>query len=746
MKHNMGITVGAGRKPLSGGRELILVSAVYLLLTAILTYPTMARLRTHVPGSGDAPTMLWDLWALTRAILDPQVPLSTTDLIFYPLPDVASQWTSPANVLVSLPLAIAIGTVPTYNVIFLSSFVLAGLFGYLLVRHLSRDKLASFAAGSLFSFSAFHYARGLGHWNLFSVQWLPLCALCLLRLRARPDLPRALQFVVATSLVVLTFPYFGAYFLLPLLACFFLCCLWRDRSAVRSPRFLSAVALALGVAAGGTLLFYGDVVFPQQEMAAAIRTSAKDTERYSADLLAFVLPSASHPLFGSVVAPIYDNFSARGNPAEMTVFLGWTALILAAWRLRSGRRVDVSMWAMLALFGLVLSLGPVLRVNGQALLPLPYVLLMKLPLFGALRAPSRASITVMLSISVLAGYGVRDLLGRIGARSVTRTVMVATVVLLGSFESLLSFPYQSSSTAVPVFYEKVLTERQGGALFQLPSGPGRAESAGWYMFYQIRHHSKLAIGYQSRDPLPVVLFPDWVLRGDLLSPPLTLVESDNWAAFESSFADLLAYNDIRYVVVQRQAGPFAVPYSDEEYRQMKASLARSVGAPFYEDDGLVAHEVSPRIAQVRGSFEGKLELVDHKLVKTTSCPDGTSSCTYLVTFWRATVPLPEEYGVRVQLVRHNRSRVLAATSHSLGYQFTLGEEVACYNTSWWAPGVVIADYTLLPSTDSGGLPLSGPIDIKIRVTDPETRVMLDAQSDHYAIDQEGRLLIESYRP
>jgi hypothetical protein len=179
---------------------------------------------------------------------------------------------------------------------------------------------------------------------------------------------------------------------------------------------------------------------------------------------------------------------------------------------------------------------------------------------------------------------------------------------------------------------------------------------------------------------------------------------------------------------------------------VKASLARSLGEATYEDDGLTAYQVSPVTPKALASFSGKLELVAHKMVEATACPDGTSSCTFLVTFWRATVALPERYSIQVQLIRHNRSRVLAATSHRLGYQFTLGEEVACYNTSWWAPGVSIADYTLLPSTDVEGAPLFGPFDIKIRVTEPKSRAMLPAQSDHYAVDAQGRLLIESYRP
>ena len=738
--------IGGPRTTLSAGRELALVSALYLLLTAILTYPTILRLSTHIPGSGDAPTMVWDLWGMTRAILDPQVSLRTTDLIFYPLPDVANLWTSPASVLVSLPLTLTMGPVPSYNLHFLSSFVLGGLFCYLLVRYLTGNKLASFAAGTIFSFSAYHYARGLGHWNLCAVQWLPLCALCLLRLHAKPDSSRAVQFAVSTCLVVLTFPYFGAYFLFPLLVCFFLYYLWTDGSTVRRPRFLAAMALALGVATAGTFLFYGDVLLPQEDMAAALRQSAEDTERYSADLLAFVVPSASHPLFGDVVAPIYENFSARGNPAEMTMYIGMVALLLAVWGLWRGRGDDAPLWAILALVALVMSLGPTLRVNGKALLPLPYALLMKLPLFGALRAPGRTGITVLMSISVLAGYGLSDLLDRVRERPFARTIVVATVVLMASIESLLSFPFPSSSAAVPAFYQKVLTELQGEALFQLPSGPGHSESTGWYMYYQTQHHRKLAHGYQAREPLPVVLFPHWVLRGRFLSPPVELSETDSWPAFEACYGEILAYNDIRHVVVQRQAGPYVAPYSDNEYREVRASLSRSLGGAFYEDDGLVAYDVLPRSPEVRASFSGKVALVHHKLVETTCRPGDAANCTFLVTFWRITVSEPEEYGLHTEIQRQDMDEVLAWTAHSMGYQFTDGDEVAIYNTSWWSPGVVVTDYTLLPSTSSDGEALSEPMDIWVRVTEPSRGITLEGQSDRYPVDEQGRLLIGSYNP
>jgi hypothetical protein len=731
---------------ISAGRELALVSLFYLLITTAVTYPMPVRLTTHIPGAGDAPTMVWDLWGMTRAILDPQIPLSVTDLIFYPLPDVANIWTSPASVLISLPLTLTCGHLCSYNLLFLSSFVLAGLFCYLLVRYLTGNRLASFVAGTIFSFSAFHYARGLGHWSLCFIQWIPLCILCLLRLHDRPDLRRTLQFAIVMGVLTLTFSYYWGYFLLPLLACFFAYHLWKDKSTLLRPRFLAAVAIALAVSAAGTLLFFHRVLIPDEDMAAALRTSAKDTERYSADLLAFVAPSARHPLFGSLTSPIYGGFSSGENLPEATVYLGGVAVLFAFWGLWCRRRKDGPLWAILALLTFIMSLGPVLHVGGQSLFPLPYALLMRLPFFNGYRAPARAGMTVLMSVSVLAGYGVDDILDRMRSGSPVKALMTAMIVFVVCFESMFSFPYPSSSAAVPRFYEQMVTKSDGEALFQVPSGVGDSDSTGWYMFYQSHHHRKLAIGYQAREPLPVVLFPHWLLRGKFLSPPVSLFETDNWPAFEASFADLLAYNDIRYVVIQRQAGPSTVSYGMEEYSELKASLARSLGEPFYEDDGLTAHEVSTRAAEVRASFGGQLELIDHRLVRTTSCPDGADDCTFLVTFWRANERVDKRYALFFRVTRQDQDRLVALGSHGLGYQFRHGEEVAYYNTTWWAPGVVIADYTLLPSTNQEGALLSGPLDIRIFVAHRKTQDRLEARSDYYAIDDEGRLLIDSYSP
>jgi hypothetical protein len=730
-------------RQLSPLQEFTLVSVLYLLLTAVLTYPTIVRLGTHIPGAGDAPRMVWDVWAFSRAITDPQLRLSTTDLIYQPVSNVPTLWEATPCLLLALPLEPILGPVVTYGLLFLLSFVLSGSLTFLLTRQLTASRTASFVAGSVFSFSVSHYAHGTSHLHMFSIQWLPLCALSLLLLWERRSVSRSLLLATAMALVVADTPYYALYFLAPVLVCFVGYQMWKGRSRLLKLRFLGGLVLALGVASTSALLVYPRLFFPQDETAEAIARVTGDTERYSADLVAYLIPSQTHPIFGELVAPVYSRFTAPGNAPEMTVYIGYTSLVLAVWGLRGGRRTHAGFWVLLALVSLVLSLGPVLHVNGKGLLTLPYAALMRLPLFGTLRAPSRAGITMVLAVAVLASCGLRNLLDRMGNHPKAKTAIGAVVLLAICFESFYALPYPTAATDLPAFYRQLSTDEQN-TCFELPTGPGNHSSTAWYMLYQTYHGEKLAHGYVAREPLRVVLFPYWILRSKFLSPPVELFETDNWPAFEASFGDILAYNDIRFVVVQRQAGPFATAYTDEQYVAVRESLARSLGEATYEDDGLVAYENAPIEPQIRASFSGKLGLVDHQLVEATSCPDGASNCVYLVTYWQAGGVLFEKYGFHLEITPGGTDEVLVHHSSNLGYQFTYGDEVACYNTSWWAPGMVIPHYTLLPATDESGKGLKGAMDVAVWVADAQSGAVLDADSDHHPMDEAGHLLLDSY--
>src|SRR5207253_704863 len=125
------------------------------------------------------------------------------------------------------------------------------------------------------------------------------------------------------------------------------------------------------------------------------------------------LPSALHPLWGKAVAAL----AHINNPSEKVVFLGYTTLIVAgyaAWKLRRNSRV--LFWAFVALATWVLNLGPVLQVFGRTrftafgvTLPLPYLLLYKMPLLNIMRTPTRLTVLTMLALGVLVAFGLAHL-------------------------------------------------------------------------------------------------------------------------------------------------------------------------------------------------------------------------------------------------------------------------------------------------------------------------------------------------
>jgi len=73
-----------------------------------------------------------------------------------------------------------------YNIILLFSFILSGYSMFLLIDYYITDKQVSFVGGIAFAFCTVRFAH-LGHLQLLTVQWLPLCLLYLDRFLHKGD-------------------------------------------------------------------------------------------------------------------------------------------------------------------------------------------------------------------------------------------------------------------------------------------------------------------------------------------------------------------------------------------------------------------------------------------------------------------------------------------------------------------------------------------------------------------------------
>jgi hypothetical protein len=106
-------------------KTLPTVVFLYSVITAIMTYPLVFNLRAHVPGGGDVWQNLWLLWHTKLAFVDPVESIYYTNYLFYPTGTPLIPM-SLYNQLLSVPLQYVFPLNVVYNLLFLSSFVIAG--------------------------------------------------------------------------------------------------------------------------------------------------------------------------------------------------------------------------------------------------------------------------------------------------------------------------------------------------------------------------------------------------------------------------------------------------------------------------------------------------------------------------------------------------------------------------------------------------------------------------------------------
>jgi hypothetical protein len=580
----------------------LVAAALYLALALVATWPLALRLTTHIPGSNvDEGAFLWNLWWVRFALLDLRQSPFWTDYIFYPVGvNLATYTLTFLNGVLAIPLERLAGPIVAGNVIFLLSLTLSGVGTYLLVREVLSEgerpslaiELASLAAGIVFAFPAsrFVYAA-LGQMNFASTAPLPFFLLFVLRLlrQARQDRlawgSAALAGVsfAAAALTELTYAVFLALFSLPFLVGE--ARWWWEKRAV-PVRLLAGLAMLAATAALPLL-----VVLPRFLADRALaQTRLGEANRFSADLLSFVIPTRLHPWLGGLAREWSADF--RDLPI---VFLGWTTLLLgiigavSAWR-------RARVWAAAATLFALLALGPLLTINGQTRfdldglivsVPLPFLALHSLPVVGANRVPNRFSVVLMLALAVLVGFGVRWLARRLPPTAFARlAVAVAALIFLEH----LSAPLPLRAATPPAGYERIRDDPDDVTVLQLPLGWRNSFGTQGLertivQSYQWVHQKRQFGGNTSRNPESTFAY---FRRVPLFDSIIRLEEGrplapDAAARDRAGVAYLTALTNLRYLAVYRPLTPPGV----EEY------VRTALGAEPIQDGELAIYRVPP---------------------------------------------------------------------------------------------------------------------------------------------------------
>jgi hypothetical protein len=493
-----------------------------------LTWPLLPRAGRDVPGDLIDPLFTcwalgWNFHALGLTDGGPR-PVAYWDAnIFFPAPaTLARSEHFLTQSVLGLPVfAPTRDLVLTYNILFLSTFLLSALFLYLLAHDETGDHGAALGAGLFYGFALFRWEQ-VAHLGALSSQWMPLALLAARRVAQGGPVPRTATWMAALAAATSVQMAASGYYLLffpPFLAA------WAAVEAARVGRAGAWARLGLSGAVAAVLAL--PVVLPYVRLRAggAARDLGSVVE-HSADLLSWVTAPTITRLWGPIL-DVFPRGEARLFPGLVTPLLALIGLAAAVRAVSAslprrdappdrGRRAARVAAAVLAAAGVVALAAALAGGRELALGPL------------RARAFSGSRPLVMLAASLalaLAAWPrLRPLLGRLLAR---REVIAVALALVAAWLSLGPLVTRDGwPTALPAPY-RVLYEHVPGfdsgrapARFAMVAACFGALAAAW----GLRHLRASARGRRvagaacvlflvETAPVPLPLSRQWPMEG-----------------------------------------------------------------------------------------------------------------------------------------------------------------------------------------------------------------------------------------
>jgi len=485
------VTSTPDRRPAAAsvtGRELVIATAAFALLTAVFTYPLSLQPGRVVLGDHpDTHLFIWTLgWIAHALITDPLAMFDAN--IFHPLGNaLAFSENLIGSGLIAAPIIWTTGNhVLALNLVSLLSVLLCGVGAYVLGRTIGLGTAAAFICGIVFGFSPPRFFR-IGQLHLTAVQWMPF-ALAFLHLyldRGRPkDLKLAAFFFTAQTVT----SGHGAVFLgtaMSGLLVFRLVTGWRPQP-VRVVRDLGLTGLAILAPAALIAIPYQDV---QREL--GLRRSL---ENWTVPAISFVAsPARVHQAVLSMFVPlsqVMETAAAFLFPGYLPILLSVGVLVIPARRWLASRAADGSLfYGLLAVVSILLTVGPPV-----GLWPLVYWL----PGFNFIRVPSRFWILSTLALAVLSGIAFERLREAISIAA-RRTAFAGLAALLLVEFSTIPLAVTPFRTRPPAVVRWLADQPAPFTVAELPiSGAPRDQTA--YMLHSMAHWQKTVHGYSGFEP------------------------------------------------------------------------------------------------------------------------------------------------------------------------------------------------------------------------------------------------------
>jgi hypothetical protein len=522
------------------GRELVVASASYAVLTFVMALPFSLSPGSHILG--DVPdahmylwTLGWDAYAFLHQpghIFDANIYYPYANTLAYSENLIGSAFF--AAPIIWLTDSIVLGT----NLTALVSCLLCGVGAYFLARRLHLGIGAAFICGLIFAFAPPRFVR-MGQLHMTAVQWIPFSLAFLhtyFERGRRRDLLVAIGFF---SLQALSSGHGAAYLTIAVV----LLIAWQ--LAFGAPLALRHRLSDFGAAGAYLIAPAVWVMLPyrlSQADAGLRRGYLTDAQPGIESLLAS--PSRFHLfLHARLLGPFEREPDAYMFPGILVMALA--VIALATWR--ANRRLRENHVAFYLLLALIASA----MFTSWPVEPWRYVYW--LPGLNFIRMPTRFIILAMLALSVLAAAGVDRLTARLSKTGTIVATAVIAGLLLGEY---WAYPFAGVPFSIdpPAIDRWLDTQPKPFAVAEVPApSPGNLGELERHqtrsMFHATAHWQKTVHGYSSyrrplHDRLYIELtgFPDATSLASLRAVGVTYVVvhtedyGERWPAVEEQIA------------------------------------------------------------------------------------------------------------------------------------------------------------------------------------------------------------------
>lgn len=440
-------------------------------LAVILFFPFSLHPATRIINAGDPLFYAWNLSHNARSVTHGFKDLLDTN-IFYPATNtLAFSDTLFAQTVITAPIIfLTHNPILTENLYIFLTFPLAAMSMFMLSYYITKHKAASFLSAVFFAFSYPRIAQ-ISHLPTLSSQWLPLFVLFLIQFfdtgRSRYLVLCFLFFLFSLTSTV----YYGVF------ASIFASCIVIAYGFVLGKlgrtfvldRIKKVLILAVPV-----IIIIIIAAFPYIRFKAehhGVKRTVDESYHQSSHIGDYitVLPTS---IISKLGFPTDSNERALYPTFAVMLF----SVVGILHKPKRRRRLKL-LFLILALFSFFITLGPyqplILGKHDFGYVYLPFFYLYKIfPLLQLTRVPARFSIFVILSLSVLASYGIAAL-----NKFLPKKILFAVYVIIGALFLLEVFQANTSSVPVPIppnipsVYTWLETQKSDVVIAELPLTP-----------------------------------------------------------------------------------------------------------------------------------------------------------------------------------------------------------------------------------------------------------------------------------